>query len=658
MVLSPFKTPQRLAVFLAVLAVCLFAAVHLVLGWLWTATEEARRLREDLDEVGIELRWETAERDLGLNLVLGGVEVAGLPVGKMILGGDLVALREVRFGAGDLGLLSEIMESLARDRLVLEGTLGIGYGLDLVGRWRGWIVNGGLCLAGEAVLSRRGRRLEVESSFHLTEGAVYLVLETEKSLMFGRLDPGFFLFFPRLETTELTGLWGGDPLQAKGPVCGLAWPDEDHWLGWSSGVSLRRRGAPEEFSTGPFFFSLDDGDWTAWLAELGVGRGMDGELVELALRAELDVRHLARSILPLGSTGAGRVECEVLLDRFRDPSLSLTADSVSLTLPNGLSLFLEGELGFRDGVPRADCRFDTGGGWLDYRLTEGGRGVLTGKGIELSTAWLGGLLLRDTISPIGGHIGPLVDPASLAVELTGCRWNDLLLGDVGGVIERGVDGWTAELTLTRDGGRADCNWRFDAHGNHRVGARIHDLPLDLVRILGAGEAGVDPTAGRVEGTVELTLLGGGLDSLKLNLLATGVEASLPPFLASLWRWADTGVEPPRLRGAELELTWSVHGGEPGEMSIRLTSADLRVILNASSRAAWSGTLDLSGRLEVPSRLARRMSERGVLVFRTPSGWGAIPFHLGGTWADPQPRLDLIQSRLLAASEPPPGTVGW
>jgi hypothetical protein len=653
-----FKTPQRLAAFLVVLAACLVATAHLVAGWLWPAARQARELEEELGASGLELRWDAAERDLGLNLVLEGAEIGGLPTERVTLGGGLVELAGVELGADDLAPLRGLMEALGVSRAALAGVLDVGHGLGLVGSWGGGVADGTLTLTGDATLTRRGRGLEVHSSVHLVEGTVYLALESEGGLLAGRLGPGGFLFSPGLETSELTGLWGGEPLQADGVVCALGWPDEDRWLVWSSGLALRRRGAPEEFASGPALFIYEGGGWTVWLAGLGACRGREDLLAELALRAGLDVRRLARSVLPLGSTGAGRAVCEVLFDASHLPELSLAADAVSLVLPDGMSLSIDGELGLRGGVPHADCRFDTGGGWLRYVVGDDGEAVLTGEGVELNAAWSGGALVRSAISPLGVHFGPLLDPPSLEVELAGCRWGGMLLGDVGGVIRRGDDGWTADLTLTHDGGRAGCKWRFNARGEQRITARLRDLPLELVRILGAEEAGLDPTSGRIEGEVELALGVAGLDSFELNLKAEGVDAPLPPFLVSLWRWADTGTDPPVLSGAEIELTWVVRGVEPGEMAVRLTSPDLRVNFGAGSRAAWSGALELSGRFEVPPALARRMSERGVLVFRTLSGWGAVPFHLGGTWADPRPRLDLVQARLLAASEPPPGTADW
>jgi hypothetical protein len=654
-----FKTPRRLAVFLLLTAAGLLAATHLVVGWLWPAAAEALEIRELLRTTGVGLSWETAERDLALNLVLGGVEVGGFSARKLTLGADRVALEGATLGVEELGSLTGVALALGKSGMSLGGTLDLGRGLGLVGGWNGVAEGDRLTLAGDAVLTCRGRELEVFTSIHLADGAVHLTLESEGSLVFGRLDSGGFFFSPRLEAAELTGLWGGDPIQAVGPVCGMGWPGENRWLVWSPGVGLRRRGAPEEFSSGPFFFQYDAGDWTAWLAGTGTARGTDGDLAELSLAADLDVRHLARSVLPLGSTGSGRVECEVGFHRMRAPRLSLTAEGVALGLPDGTRLSLEGGLALTDGVPWADCRFDTGGGWLNYGIGDDGGAILTGDGVELDAAWEGFLKLREVIPPLGLlDLAPLIAPPTLEVDFPDCGWGGSPLGRVQGVVRRDTGGWTAELALESGGGRARCVWRLDLLGGQRIRGSFRNLPLALVRVLGAEEAGLEPTDGRIEGGVELALRGTQLDSLALNLTATGVEAPLPPFLISLWRWADTGADPPVLTGAGLEFSWSLRGGEPGEMALRLTSPDLRVILSPGSRAAWAGALDISGRLEVPPGVARRMFERGVLVFRTSSGWGAVPFHLGGTWSDPQPRLDLVQSRLLAASEPPPGTVGW
>ncbi|HUT99614.1 MAG TPA: hypothetical protein VM054_11145 [bacterium] len=654
-----FKTPKRLAVFLLLTAAGLLAAAHLAVGWLWPAADEARELRENLRTAGIGLSWEAAGRDLALNLVLDGVEVGGLPAERLTLGADRFALEGAALGVDELASLAGMARALGKSGLSLGGTLDLGRGLRLLGVWNGVVADDRLTLAGDAVLARRGRELEVFTSFHLARGAICLTLESEGSLVVGRLDSGGFFFSPRLEAAELTGLWGGDPVQAGGTVCGLGWPGENRWLVWSSGFGLRRRGAPEEFSSGPFFFEYDGGDWTAWLADTGTARGTDGELAELSLSADLDVRHLARSVLPLGSTGSGLVGCEVLFHRLQAPRLSLTAEGVALGLPDGTRLSLEGGLSLTDGVPRADCRFDTGGGWLNYGIGDDGGATLAGEGVALDSAWRGCLRLREVIPPLGLlDLGPLIAPPTLTVELDDCRWGDSPLGRVSGVVSRATAGWTANLTLDMDGGRARCVWRLDLLGGQRIRGSFRNLPLALIRVLGAEEAGLEPTGGRMEGSVEMTLRGAEPDSLTLNLTATGVEAPLPPFLTSLWRWADTGADPPALTGAGLEFAWSLRGGGPGEMALRLTSPDLRVTLSSGSRAAWAGALDISGRLEVPPGVARRMSERGVLVFRTPSGWGAVPFHLGGTWTDPQPRLDLVQSRLLAASEPPPGTVGW
>ncbi|OGD71903.1 MAG: hypothetical protein A2Y64_01545 [Candidatus Coatesbacteria bacterium RBG_13_66_14] len=656
---SPFRTPRRLAVFLLLTAAGLLAAAHLTVGWLWPAQDEARELREHLRTAGVGLSWEAAGRDLALNLVLDGVEVGGLPAERLTLGADRVALEGAALGADELASLAVTACVLGKSGLSLGGTLDLGPDLCLLGVWNGVVADGRLSLAGDAVLSRRGRELEAHTSFHLIRGAICLTLESEGSLVVGRLDSGGFFFSPRLDAAELTGLWGSDPVQAGGIVCAMGWPGDNRWLVWSSGFGLRRRGAPEEFSCGPFFFEYEGGGWIAWLAGTGTARGTDGGLAELSLAADLDVRHLARSVLPLGSTGSGRVGCEVLFHRLRAPRLSLTAEGVALDLPDGTHLSLEGSMSLTDGVPRADCRFDTGGGWLDYGIGEDGVATLSGEGVTLDSAWRGGLELREVIPPLGLlDFEPLIAPANLRLELPDCRWGDSPLGRISGVVRRGAGGWTADLTLETDGGQARCAWRLDLFGFQRIRGTFRGLPLTLVRILGAEEAGLAPTDGRVEGSVELTLRGAAPDSLALNLTATGVEAPLPPFLASLWRWADTAAETPALTGAKLELAWDLRGGEPGEMALRLTSPDLRVTLSPGSRAAWAGALDISGRFEVPPGVARRMSERGVLVFRTPSGWGAVPFHLGGTWTDPQPRLDLVQSRSLAASEPPPGTVGW
>ncbi|MCX7020975.1 MAG: hypothetical protein NTW26_01640 [bacterium] len=654
-----FKTPKRLAVFLLLTAAGLLAAAHLAVGWLWPADDEAREIQESLATADEGLRWETAGRDLALNLVLDGVEVGGLPARRLTLGADRVALEGAALGVDELASLADMARALGKSGLSLGGTLDLGRGLCLIGVWNGVVADDSLTLAGDAVLDRRGRELEVFTSFHLARGAICLTLESEGSLVFGRLDSGGFFFSPRLEAAELTELWGDDPIQAVGTVCGMGWPGENRWLVWGSGFGLRRRGAPEEFSTGPFFFEYNGGDWTAWLAGMGTARGTDGGLAELSLAADLDVRHLARSVLPLGSTGSGRVGCEVLFHRLQAPRLSLTAEGVALGLPDGTRLSLEGALSLTDGVPRADCRFDTGGGWLAYGVESDGRSTLAGEGVALDAAWRGGLKLRELVPLLGLlDLEPLIAPRTLKVELPDCRWGDAPLGDLSGVILREPGTWTANLTLDTDGGRARCVWLLDLLGGQRIRGSFRNLPLALIRVLGAEEAGLEPTGGRMDGNLEMTLQGAEPDSLALNLTATGVEAPLPPFLASLWRWADTGADPPALTGAGLEFSWSLQGGEPGEMALRLTSPDLRVILSPGSRAAWAGALDISGRLEVPPRVARRMSERGVLIFRTPSGWGAVPFHLGGTWTDPQPRLDLVQSRLLAASEPPPGTVGW
>jgi hypothetical protein len=658
MAFNPFKTPGRLAVGGLLVAAALLTAAHLVVGWLRPAGDEARGLRESLGTAGIGLGWESAGRDLALNLVLDGAEVAGLPAERLTVGADRLALEGTALEAEGLASLALAARTLGKGGLSLAGTVDLGRGLGLTGVWNGVVADGDLTLAGDAVLDRRGRVLDVSTAFHLAHGAIYLTLKSGGSLLFGRLDSGGFLFSPRLEAAELTGLWGGDPIQAEGAVCLLGWPGEDRWLVWSSGVRLRRRGAPENFSTGPFFLDYAGGDWTAWLAGRGTARGTDDGLAELCLAADLDVRHLARSVLPLGSTGAGLVRCEVLFHERRAPRLCLTAEGVDVDLPDGTRLSLDGSLSLVDGVPRADCRFDTGGGRLDYRVGDGGAS-LTGEGVALDEAWHGGIRLRGMIPPLGLlDFEPLVAPPTLTVELPGCRWGDAELGRVEGVIRRGSGGWTAELTLDEDGGRARCVWRLDLLGGQRIRADFRGLPLAFVRVLGVEEAGFAPTGGRLDGSLEVALRGAEPDSLVLNLTATGVEAPLPPFLVSLWRWADTGADPPALTGADLEFSWSLRGGAPGGLALRLTSPDLRVTLSPGSRAAWAGVLDVSGRLEVPPGVARRMSERGVLVFRTPGGWGAVPFHLGGTWGDPQPRLDLVQSRLLAASEPPPGTVGW
>ncbi len=656
---SPFKTPRRLAVFVLLTAAGLLAAAHLAVGWIWPAGDEARGLRENLRAAGVGLSWETAGRDLALNLVLEGVELGGLPVGRLTLGADRMSLEAAVLGADELASLAGTARALGKSGLSLDGTLDLGRNLALVGVWGGVVRDDGLTLAGDAVLTRRGCELETYTSFHLTRGAIYLILETEGSLVVGRLDSGGFFFSPRLEAAELTEFWGGDPVQAGGTVCAVGRPGENRWLVWGSGFALRRRGAPEEFSCGPFFFEYDGGDWTAWLSGTGTARGTDGGLAELSLAADLDVRHLARSVLPLGSTGAGKVECEIFFHSGQAPRLSLTAEGVALNLPDGTRLSLDGALSLTDGVPRADCRFDTGGGRLEYYVGEDGSASLAGEGVALDAAWRGGLKLFEVIPPLGLlDFEPLIAPPKLAVELPDCRWGDSPLGRVEGVVNRGAGGWTADLTLDTDGGRAKCVWRLDPFGGQRIKGSFRNLPLALVRALGAEEVGLAPTGGRMDGSLELTLRGAVPDSLRLDLTAVGMDAPLPPFLNSLWRWADTGADPPVLTGAGLDLSWNLRGGEPGEMALRLTSPDLRVTLSPGSRAAWAGALDVSGRLEVPPGVARRMSERGVLVFRTPSGWGAVPFHLGGTWADPQPRLDLLQSRFLAASEPPPGTVGW
>jgi len=659
MTFSPFKTPRRLAVFVLLTAAVLLAAAHLVVGWLWPAGDEARGLRESLQAAGVDLSWETAGRDLALNLVLEGVELGGLPVERLTLGADRVGLEGVTLGVDELTSLAGMARALGKSGLFLGGTVDLGRNLALVGVWNGVVRDDGLTLAGDSVLTRRGRELDANTSFCLTHGAIYLVLESEGSLVVGRLDSGGFFFSPRLEAAELTEFWGGDPVQAVGIVCAVGRPGENRWLVWGSGFGLRRRGAPEEFSTGPFFFEYDGGDWTAWLAGMGTARGTDGGLAELSLAADLDVHHLARSVLPLGSTGAGRVECEVFFHGGQAPRLSLTAEGVALNLPDGTRLSLEGVLTLKEGIPRADCSFDTGGGWLDYGIADDGGATLAGEGVALDAAWRGGLNLFEVIPPLGWlDFEPLIAPPRMAVELPDCCWGDTPLGRVEGVVRRGAGGWTADLNLDADGGRAKCVWRLDPFGGQRIKGSFRNLPLALVRVLGADEVGLAPTGGRMEGSLELTLRGTVPDSLRLDLTATGMDAPLPPFLVALWRWADTGADTPELTGAGLDLSWNLRGGEPGEMALSLTCPDLRVTLSPGSRAAWAGALDISGRLEVPPGVARRMSERGVLIFRTPSGWGAVPFHLGGTWADPQPRLDLVQSRFLAASEPPPGTVGW
>ena len=205
MTFPPFKTSRRLAAFVVLAAVALAAAAHLLVGWLWPAEEEARELRERLRAVGIGLSWEGAGRDLAFSLLLDGAELGPLAVGRMALGADRLALVGVRLEPDGLGLIAEILAALDKRRLALEGELELGMNLTLAGGWSGSLADGRLTLAGEAVLRCRGREVELASTVYHTGGATHLALESEGSLVFGRLGPGAFLFSPRLEAAELTG---------------------------------------------------------------------------------------------------------------------------------------------------------------------------------------------------------------------------------------------------------------------------------------------------------------------------------------------------------------------------------------------------------------------------------------------------------------------
>lgn len=638
-------------------ATLLFAAVLVLPRLSAPAVERAAELAALIAAAGGELEWRSARLDIGLGLILDGVELGGPTCETLRLASHGLSLEGCSIAADELPLVAHLAQSTKLTNVSLDGVVGGPVGFFLDGSWRGCLRDGRLLLDGAGELSGGEQALTCGASWLVSEQRVIGRLATEASLAYLDVGSEPYLYAPAVEFTELRSLFGDYPFEGRGGLAVRGRPGEDRWRATAAALELRRPGAPGYYRLPSLSLTLDG---SAWLLELGRQGYLAGDAAGLRradLELELDVAAAARSLLPLGSSGAGRLGLSLEIAPGTPPAPVIEARDVELRLADGPGLALDGTLKARGGSLVGAGSLDLGGGDVEYEATADGLS-LVGTDLDLRAA-LDGLArwrteLQEAFGSLYTELLAAHAPLTVAVETAAARWGGRSLGDLEGEVVCDGDGIRTVLTLHRADGSAELNWRTGATGR-RISAAWRGLPVELFNAFGFDTPGLEPVAGVCRGGLELRWADSAVAALDLRLVVEDLTLStLPPPLAALWRWCDTGAEPPDIADARLILDWNTALDDAGDIAITLTTPDLRVTLGAAASARWDGPLDLVGTVELTPELTARMLERGVLVFRTVSGWGAKPFRISGSWRDPQVRLDVAGSRRLAAAEPPPG----
>jgi len=643
---------------LFLLVATLLFAVVLVLPRLCKPAEaRAEELAATFAAAGGELEWRSASLDIGLGLILGGVDLGGPTSETLTLTPHGLSLEGCSIAADELPLVARLAESSRVNNVSLAGIVDGPADFFLDGSWRGCLRNGRLLLDGAGELAGNERALTCESSWLVSAQRVLGRLATEASLAYIDVGSAPFLYAPAVEFTELRSLFGDYPFEGRGGLAVRGRPGEDRWRVTAAALELRRPGAPGYYRLPSLRLTADG---PAWLLELGRHGYLAGDAAGLSradLELELDVAAAARSLLPLGSSGAGRLGLSLEIAPGTPPAPVIEARGVELRLADGPGLALDGSLKAPAGSLEGSGSLDLGGGVVDYEAAADGIS-LVGADLDLRAALDGlafwGAELQRAFGSLYTELLASHTPLTVAVESTAARWDGRTLGDIEGEVVCGGDDIRAVLTLNRADGSAELNWRAGTTGR-RISAAWRGLPAELFNAFGFDTPGLEPRSGVCRGGLELRWVDSAVAALDLQLVVEDLTLStLPPPLAALWRWCDTGADPPDIADARLILGWNTALGDAGDIAITLTTPDLRVNLDPAASARWDGPLDLVGTVELPPELSARMLERGVLVFRTDSGWGAKPFRISGSWRDPQVRLDVAGSRRLAAAEPPPG----
>lgn len=625
----------------------LVLGVRLLPVLLSSAEEEASQLTEQWREAGLAPSWESERFDLGGNLLLDGFTCGELAAERLTLTKESLRFQGFSTDGDSLAQLLTLAESIAARGMNLDGVIALSYGLELAVELTGKLTSAGLALHGEGFLRRGGAELSVKVALVISPERVLVSLSSSESNLLAELHPRLEVIASTIQTEELAQLYPELPFKAIGSVQLRGFPDDNRFTIEAKELEPRRRNAPESWLFEQLRFAVNGERWRLRTANLHA-EGSGEAISTLRLDMKIDLGQLAGSLLPLGYQGAGELTVQLSLVNGEIQEFSFTGDSLSLS-GEELSLNFSGELSYKDGKFSGGFEFDPGCGALRVSFNDG-VAQIAGDGLELTA--LHGSLTAFLSQVDGGYLQSLLANQAATVVLTNCRLGEYDLGELTGEL-RYTDGTIdAELKLSTDRGGASIDWSL-TDGRLRLNTRWWRLPLVLLNAVGLPDSVIEPTAGECYGSLRLTMQEGELTALNLSLSAEGLATPLPPQVVALWNWADLSTEPPKLDDADLDFTWKLGVGTLGEATLRLTSPSLRVTLSQLSWVAWDGELAISGVLEVPPQIARRAAERGVLIFRRGDGWGAIPFAIGGSISDPQPRLDTEQARKLAAEEPPP-----
>lgn len=657
------KPPAALGLVAAALALLLLAPRLLI-----DPETTAERLADQLAAVGLELDWTRAELRIDLALRLEGVELGGLRAETLILAGGSLSLEGLRGRAGELAVLAALSRPPGPPPR-FGGTLTLPDGSILSGSWRPVPGEKSVFRDSSAVLDIGDGELELAADWRIADDgvAVHLAGEALDARVIVAPEP---LLLARLTDLEATGgLIQLDGLQARGslllginPAAGL------RALLWHE-LKLRRPGQTRWFGVPPGGLSLSEDAWLLALRDGGWLRGDGREPRCGGLELSLDAAGVA-ALLPPGSSASGELGLSLsLAGGFLNRCL-LSAAELIIEETDGALWRFDGGLDLAAGTGSGSL--DCGGGALRFELGRhdgGSRLTLSGEEVELRRTLEGlgrllELLETPSLAPLSAALESLT-PLTVVLEPVAAAWGKHRLGGLSGRLILTEAGLETELELERDGGRASLSGSWTAKTAELAG-RWSGLPVELFNALALEELRLAPRAGSGSGSFTAVFAGieedRGLSSLELELDARGLALDAPPPLVALWRWCDTGREPPSLEDARLELDWRVGGPgssrEAGRLVVVLTSPEVRVNLASTSDAALNGVLSWRGVIELPPEAAAAMKRRGVLVFGTPEGWGAKPFLVEGSWRDPQVRLDPLGARELAAAEPPPGVLDW
>jgi hypothetical protein len=609
---------------------------------------EVSQLARQWSGAGLSTDWERARRDLSLQLSFDGFSCDGLEAERLSIANETLRLRGLFSTPRSLTRPAVLAESTPARGVSLDGVIALNHGLELEVDLVGEATPHGLALRGSGSLRRGGAELSTDIALVISPERVLLNLTSEESQLLAVLHPRLEVIASTIQAEDLARLYPELPFKATGSVKLRGFPDENRFVIESEKLELRRRNAPESWSFAQLHLAVNDDGWRLRTATLQA-EGSGEKLESLLLDTTIDLNQLAGSLLPLGYQGAGSLTVWLSLSDGEIQQFALSGDSLRLS-GEELALDFSGDLSYRDGTFSGKFELDTCCGALLISFTDGVARI-EGDGLEL-TALHESLTALIKTADDGGYLRRLLEDQDATVAFTNCLLGEYRLGDLTGRLSYDDGTLSAELKLTAPGGGASIDWNL-AKGRLRLSARWWKLPLVLLNTLSIADGVIAPTAGECDGSLRLTLEDGEPTALNLSLEAEGLATPLPTQITTLWDWADLSTEAPLLTDAALDFTWKLGGRASGQTTLRLTSPSLRVTLDSSSWVAWGGELSLSGVLEVPSHIARRAAERGVLIFRRADGWGAIPFALGGSISDPQPRLDTEQARRLAAEEPPP-----